>query len=394
MSVMCLAKANDTIPHSYIMTIEELTTLEKLNSAFYECAKASQWKEATQRYKANLLVNNVKLQEELRNGTYRVGGTNNFTINERGKLRYIKAPTIRDRVVQKVLCKYVLIPELTKPLIYDNYASLKLRGTTFARKRADIMLRRYIRKHGDDGYILQVDIRKYFDNVDHNRLKELLHDRLDEPREIMDLIDYMVDSSSDSDKGLNLGSEAPQIFAIYYLSRLDNYIKSVKGIKYYGRYMDDMFILFNSKEQLRELLEDIKSQLADLKLEINEKKTHITKLSHGFTYLQIKYRVKDGKVIKSPTHKKIVRERRRLKKFKKQYEQGKMTELQIYNCYISWRNSVVKDCNACKRTIDSIDRLYNELFPVHEVYIKGTRSKVIKDAYRDLFEKEFEIKMY
>ena len=110
------------------MTIEELTTLEKLNSAFYESARISHWKETTQRYKANLLLNNIKLQDELRNGTYRVSKTTDFDLSERGKVRHIEAPAIRDRIVQKVLCKYILIPYLTKPLIYDNYASLKRRG--------------------------------------------------------------------------------------------------------------------------------------------------------------------------------------------------------------------------------------------------------------------------
>ena len=235
-------------------------------------------------------------------------------------MRDIKAPAIRDRIVQKVLCKYILVPQLTKQLIYDNYASLENRGTSFARKRIDIMLKDYIRRHGDDGYILQIDIKKFFDSVDHAVLKRMLHERLHEPYDVMRLIDYMVDSSSDTDKGLNLGSEAPQIFAIYYLSRLDQYIKTVNRVKYYGRYMDDIFIIADSKEYLKQLLFDIIYQLADLELYVNFKKTHITKLTHGFTFMQIKYHVSNGKVIKRPTRSKITRARRRLKKFKKKYD--------------------------------------------------------------------------
>ena len=122
----------------------------------------------------------------------------------------------------------------------------------------------------------------------------MVHDRIKEPKEIMDLIDYVIDTSSHSNVGLNLGSEAPQIFAVYYLSPVDTYIKTVRGIKYYGRYMDDMLILGQSKEELRALLEDIKIQLAKLKLKINERKTHIVKLSRGFTYLQVKYSIVDN----------------------------------------------------------------------------------------------------
>lgn len=372
------------------MTIEELTTFEKLNNAFYESAKISHWKESTQRYKANLLVNNLKLQEDIRNGNYQISQTTNFQLTERGKVRHIKAPAIRDRIIQKVLCQNILVPYLTKPLIYDNYASLKNRGTSFARKRIEVLLQKYIRKHGSDGYILQIDIKKYFENIDHGVLKAMLHERIKEPKEIMDLIDYIVDTSSHSNKGLNLGSEAPQIFAIYFLSPIDSYIKTVKSMKYYGRYMDDMFIISDSKDNLKTLLEEIKTELAKLKLQINEKKTHITKLSHGFTFMQIKYSFDGNKIIKRPTHSKIVRERRRLKKYKKRFENGLMTENDIYNCYMSWRNAVLKDCNACHKSIESMDNLYKSLFPEHEKPKKLKRSEIIDKAFKELYESKYD----
>lgn len=365
------------------MTLEELTTFEKLNDAFYQSARISHWKESTQRYKTNLFVNNLKLQEDLRSGNYRISQTTNFQLTERGKLRHIEAPAIRDRIIQKVLCQNILVPYLTKPLIYDNYASLKNRGTSFARKRIEVLLQKYIRKHGSDGYILQIDIKKYFESIDHDILKDMLHKQIHEPQEIMNLIDYVVDTSSHSNKGLNLGSEAPQIFAIYFLSSIDSYIKTVKGIKYYGRYMDDMFIISDSKDDLKILLEEIKTELGKLKLQINEKKTHITKISHGFTFMQIKYSLEGNKIIKRPTHSKIVRERRRLKKYKKRFENGLMSENDIYNCYMSWRNAVLKDCNACQRTIESMDRLYKELFPIREKPKKLKRSEIIAEAFKD-----------
>lgn len=63
---MLLATANATITHLHNMTLDELTTLEKLNNAFYEYAKNPFWKESVQRYKANLLVKNLELQNDLR----------------------------------------------------------------------------------------------------------------------------------------------------------------------------------------------------------------------------------------------------------------------------------------------------------------------------------------
>lgn len=371
------------------MELSELFTLENLIKAFGECSRISHWKYSTQLYKSNLLLNLVELQSEILQNKYKVSPTTNFTINERGKIRNIEAPKMRDRIVQKVICKNILIPNLSKLLIYDNYASQKDRGTSHARKRIEVLLRRYIRKHGTDGYIMQIDVKRYFESVDHETLKHMIHDKIKETPEIMNLIDYIIDSSSRGEKGLNLGSEAPQIFAIYYLSKVDNYIKTVKDMKYYGRYMDDMFVISDSKEKLKELLEEIKDQLKALKLEVNEKKTHITKLSHGFTFMQIKYSLNGNKIIKRPTRNKIARERRRLKRYKKKCDQGEMTGYDIRNCYMSWRNNIRKDCNKCERTIKSMDNLFNELFPNIEDPPRKGRKDIIKETAKMIAEGGF-----
>ena len=143
----------------------------------------------------------------------------------------------------------------------------------------------------------------------------------------MQLIHYVIDTSSKTGKGLNLGSECPQIFAIYYLNPVDQFVKVVKGVKYYGRYMDDIFVIGRSKTELRTLLTEIEARLAELLLEVNHKKTHIVKLRHGFTWLQIKYAVEPtGHITKTISHNKIVRERRRLKAFRRMLDLGKMDE--------------------------------------------------------------------
>ena len=368
----------------WAMTLEELVSLKHLNDAFYRCSVISHWKESTQRYRNNLLLNNVTLREEVLNGTYRISKTIDFTLSERGKTREIHAPVIRDRVLQKVVVQHVLIPYLAKPLIYDNYASLKRRGTTFARKRFEILMRRYMAKHGRDGYILQIDISKYFDSINHGILKRMVHERIHEPPEIMNLIDYLIDTASVTGEGLNLGAEAPQIFAIYYLSGIDSWIKVVKGIKYYGRYMDDMFILSDSKEELKDLLAELRARLGELKLAVNERKTHIVKLKHGFTYLQIKYTISEsGLIVKRPTRAKVVRERRRLKRFRGLCDAGRMKEYDVMNCYKSWRQSVIGDCNACYVTIKSMDEIFRTLFPDVPQYMRRKRSKVIKTIFKE-----------
>lgn len=371
-------------------TIEQLTELQNLNECAWECTRQSRWKESTQRYLSDMLQKNLELREEILSGQYRVKPTIDFTLNERGHIRQIEAPVVRDRIVQKSLMKHVLTPSLTPYLIYDNYASMKRRGTSFARKRFEIMLHRYIRKYGTDGCILMIDVKKYFNNIDHDVLKRLIAPRLkDQPEDVMQLIHYVIDTSSKTGKGLNLGSECPQIFAIYYLNPVDQFVKVVKGVKYYGRYMDDIFVIGRSKTELRTLLTEIESKLAELLLEVNHHKTHIVKLRHGFTWLQIKYTVEPtGHITKAMSHNKIVRERRRLKSFRRQFDLGMMTEPQIWEAYQSWRGSVVRDHNACEHSLRAMDATYASLFPAHQEQPKRSRRALIVQTNHNINAEE------
>lgn len=366
-------------------TIEELTELNFMCQCAWECTKQSWWKEQTQRYLANLLLNTVHLRDELLSGTYQVRPTRDFYLNERGHLRFIEAPETRDRAVQKPLMKQILLPRLRPHLIYDNYASTESRGTTFARKRFEIQLHRYIQQYGTDGYILLMDYSKFFENVAHEVLKQQLAPHLQQDEQaVKDLIYYMIDTASHTERGLNLGSECPQIFAVFYPTPIDIYIKVVKAVKFYGRYMDDSFIIARTKQELVQLLAEINERLSLLGLDMNNKKTQIVRLRHGFTFLQIKYNITPtGHIVKRMSHNKVARERRRLKAFKRLYDQGIMSESDVWQCYQSWRGSQVKEHNACKRTIACIDAHYASLFPQHQPTIKLVRSNVARSINHD-----------
>lgn len=366
-------------------TLLELMDLNELGICSKESTRQSRWKPTTQRYLTNLLPNLLELQNEILEHNYEVKPTNDFYLNERGHIRKIEAPAVRDRVVQKTITKNVLTPAIVPHLIYDNYASLKLRGTHFARRRFEMMIHKYIRKHGTDGYILLIDIRKYFESIDHEVLKQLIAPRInDQPIEVVDLINYIVDHSSHTGKGLNLGSEAPQILAVYYLDIIDHYVKVVKGVKYYGRYMDDIFIISDSKHDLAQLLSEIKEKLSEVLLDINERKTQIVTLRHNFTWLQTKYNIlPSGRILKRMTRGKIVRERRRLKAFRKMLDEGRMTEAEVQNAYRSWRGSIVKEYNCCFRSLQRMDSLYKELFPFEVEYVRKGRKELLKEAFSE-----------
>jgi len=218
-----------------------------------------------------------------------------------------------------------------------------------------------MREHGTDGYILQIDIKKYFDSVDHEVLKQLYRKEVHESPDIMNLIDYIIDTSSKTDKGLNLGSECPQIFAVYYLHPIDIWMKCVCREHYYGRYMDDGYLIHKDKEHLIECLEKINKICDELGIRLNKNKTQIIKLSKGFVFLKSLWQLlPKGKVLVKASKSNIVRERRKLKKFKPLLNQKTITLSHIEQSFNSWKSCLLHTQSF--KQIANMQKLYIKLF--------------------------------
>jgi len=369
--------------------INKISNANVLMNSFYEAKKGCSWKNSVQQYEANLLRNIRHTQLELRNKTYRQGDFYNFYLCERGKERYVRSISFYDRVVQRALCDQ-LNPIVQPYLIYDNGASVKNKGIDFARRRIETHLHKYYRKYGNIGYALVIDFSKFYDNILHKPLMDMYREFIDD-EDLLKLISHLVNSFSidisnyditekelfDSlkyaqantdktgikymNKSLGIGSQISQISGIYYPHEIDNYCKIVKSIKFYGRYMDDTYILSNNKEELQKLLLEIENICNKLGIFINKKKTQICRIDKGFTFLKIKYRLTEtGHLVRIPVKSGFIREKRKLKSFKKMLDKQEMTYKDIEEQYKSWRGNIKK--YDCHRTLRSIDKLYNELF--------------------------------
>lgn len=350
-------------------------TFEHLYAAYKECCKGVGWKASTQRYKANALLNVVNTLDAVRSGKFKSKGFFEFDIFERGKPRHIKSVHISERVVQRCLCDYSLVPTFGDCFIYDNGACMKGRGIIFAEERLVKHLKKYWHKYGNKGYALMFDFSKYFDNIDHEKLKAIIDGSYGDKR-LASFIKRLVDDFG-GEKGLGLGSQISQVSALRFASRLDHYVKEVLRIKGYGRYMDDGYMLHPDKGYLQKCLADLKTICECLGIKPNEKKTQIVKLSRGIPFLKHRFILTEtSKVVILPAKANIVRERRKLKKFKQWYDEGKMTMVAIEQSYQSWRSSIMPcskkkriygrnrpkvQCNA-KRTLKNMDRLYRKLF--------------------------------
>jgi hypothetical protein len=285
-----------------------------------------------------------------------------FTLNERGKTRHIKSVHISERVVQKCLCNQVLTPILSNGLIYDNGASVKGKGVHFAIKRFITHLSKFYRQNGNsnEGYCLSIDFSKFFDSIDHEILFKMLEREIHDTRLLALTKDFI--RVFGKGKSLGLGSQVSQIAAIYFPSPLDHFVKDVKGEKFYGRYMDDLYIIHRDKEYLKQLLAEIKEVCAGLKITVNMKKTRIVKLAAGVEFLKGKYvLLPSGKVLRRPGKDSTKRMRRKLKKFRALIDQGRMDFGDLRTAYQSWRGNYRKRFDAYYR-VRFMDKLYNELF--------------------------------
>lgn len=372
-----------------------------LYEAYLRAKKGSDWKPQVQKFEMNYLLELSKMQKDLANMEYEFLPTTNFTLNERGKTRRITGEQIQDRVVKHALCDEVLNPSLERFLIYDNGASLAGKGISFTRRRLVTHLRKYYAQHkSNEGYILLIDFSKYYDNIRHDVLLKLFEKYVNDEHALWLLrktversridVSYMADDEYENclntlfdslfyqymnkslltgekymGKHLNIGDQVAQTAGVSYRIPIDNYVKIVKGVKFYAGYMDDSYAIHESKEFLEELLEDIIEVAAELGITVNTRKTRICKLSEHWRFLQVQYSLTEtGRVIQKINPKRLTAMRRKMKKLA-----PKLTEKDFTDFYNSWFKNHYKLMSKLQRS--NMDTLFEQL---KEVTLCSTQS--------------------
>lgn len=278
----------------------------------------------------------TKISNEIASQRYRLSGYYQFLVHD-PKTRVIHALHYRDRIVQHCLCDEVLAPLLDRRLIYDNAACRQNKGTHFALNRVNHFLHEYYRQYGTEGYFLKYDIRKYFEYIDHEILKNKLA-RVICDEKVLALLYVIIDSYEVTPgKGLPLGNQTSQWFALYYMDDLDRLIKEKLRIKYYSRYMDDGLLIAHSKEELRQCLVMMTEYVErELLLHFNQK-TQIFPVRNGVDYLGFHiYITENGKVIRKVKQSTKKKYKRKLKYMKHEYESGRMTLEEIRPSIVSY----------------------------------------------------------
>lgn len=367
-----------------------------LYEALLKSVKGSQWKESSQKAALTFLDLIFDLSKDLRNQTYKSGKEYKFTLHERGRVRAITSLNIRDRIVRHVLCDKIFLPLIRNKLIYDNGASLEGRGLSFSKARFETHIHKYYNKyHTNKGFILFGDFSKFYDNISHYKAKELLLELVDNDSYITWLLDlifdrFVIDASEMTDeeyinakdgifnrleysqpensirertieKSINIGDQLAQVIGVYYPHELDNFVKIICREKFYGRYMDDWYIIHPSVEHLQKMLLRITDKVAELGLHINTKKTTIYPLDEPFSFLQVRYNLtKTGSLIKRINPKRVSSMRIHLKKLAIKYYNGDMDYTNIENTFKSWVGGFHKYLS--KSQLSNLISLYEYLF--------------------------------
>ena len=160
-------------------------------------------------------------------------------------------------------------------------------------------MRDYYKKRGRDGYFVKLDVSKYFPSVDHDILKSKLQ-KIVKDEKILSLLYSIIDSyNAEEGKGLPMGNQTSQCFALLYLDELDRYLKETLRVKYYVRYMDDMICIAEDKDAAKRILLDAERVLNKNKLQINEKSQAIP-IKNGILFLGWRfYFGKNGEIVQT-----------------------------------------------------------------------------------------------
>lgn len=225
----------------------------------------------------------VNLYHILRNREYLTSPYTIFTINE-GKERLIyRLPYYPDRIVHHAIMN-VLEPIFVSCFTSDTYSCIKNRGVHKCAAR----LRRALRDVSGTIYCLKLDIKKFYPNIDHEVLMRLLRRKIKDPK-LLGLLQEII-ASPGGVKGVPIGNYLSQYLANYYLSGFDHWLKEQMKVRYYFRYCDDLVILGNNKQELRELMEKIREYLGvELKLELKSNYQIFPVAARGIDFLGYRF---------------------------------------------------------------------------------------------------------
>ena len=360
---------------------ENMISYNNILSVYKKIKNSTKNKKEVYNYELNLNQNLLDTLFSLSKSTYVFSNYNIFLVRE-PKYRLIMSESFPDKVVNHLFSKYVLSYALQSTLINSNVATRKDKGS----KEAYRLFIKYTNKliyEKKKNYVLKIDISKYFYNINHNILMNMVSEKIKDER-VLNMLKVILDttdndyinktilsvvnkeiykvnklniSTSEKEKlinelksiplyrkgyGLPIGNMSSQILAVFFLNKVDHFIKEKLGCKYYIRYMDDLVILGNDKEELKNIFESVSKYIESFDLNVN-KKSGIYSLSNSVNFLGYNFKVFNNKLIIRYRSDTIKRVNKRLKNLKVYDNEMYLKSVASYKGYFLLCNTIVKD---------------------------------------------------
>nr|AJA41246.1 putative maturase [Porphyridium purpureum] len=318
--------------------------------------------------------------------------------------RPLGIPTIKDRTVQ-CLVKYVLEP------VYEAYASKGSWGFRPGRSTWDVQKNIFqnLKLHNTNykKRILELDIEKCFDKINHDKLLSLIHLPIQMQKIIRSALKAgVLNVRSSTQEGTPQGGIISPLLCnialhgiedlwnqpIRYWSNIRQTFENMKNTKVQRgiRYADDMIFFIEEHEDANELRKKIDSFLAERGLSVKEAKTHLVKSTEGFDFLGWRFEVKANNALTCwPSHK---NRRQMIDKIKETMKDARFTLEQrlkkvkvIYRGWINYHQycdlSKINLWSISDWTYKYVKKLNSKLNRKDRVIAKIKRVKTIQDIF-------------
>lgn len=222
--------------------MQRIASLENLHEAFLRAAKGKSDKCAVKEFRSRLDKNLCEIGRQLLDGSFQFGKYHFFTVYD-PKKRMICAASFPERVVFHAMMR-ICHPVFDDFQIFDSYASRVGKGTYKALERSEYFAHRY-------RWFVKLDICKYFDSIDHDVMMQQLCRLFKDPQLLIFFRNMLDGYETIKGCGLPIGNLTSQYFANHYLAVADHYVKEQLHVKAMVRYMDDVLLFSDDKEQLK-----------------------------------------------------------------------------------------------------------------------------------------------
>lgn len=319
---------------------DDFVSWDNLVGAYHDARKGKRYKPDVMRFHRHWEERILNIHNHLNWGSWQPSPFSSFPVYD-PKPRTIEAPCFSDRVVHHALHR-VVEPHFERRFIDHNYACRKGRGTHTCVASVQRMLHRAQAQWGNDVYVLQGDIARYFPSISHVRLMQQIS-RVIGDRRVLDVWWRIIAPGGDNGVGMPIGALTSQLGGNVYLDALDHYVTDQLGYGLYARYMDDWVIIAPGKADLWRLLAHLKQWLEDdLKLIINPKST-VYPARQGINFSG--YRIWATHILPRKTN--VKRARRRMRHLMREYRAGRVDAATVRS---SWASFVgyLKYCESAR----------------------------------------------